>query len=77
MSVGRCTACPAVACEGGLNVGRFGFLNATLETTPDTHGHFGPYGGMFVPETLMAALEELTSEWLTAQLGGAKIYLNL
>ena len=26
---------------------------------PDEHGHFGPYGGLFVPETLMAPLEEL------------------
>jgi tryptophan synthase beta chain len=26
---------------------------------PDSSGHFGPYGGIFVPETLMAALEEL------------------
>jgi tryptophan synthase beta chain len=26
---------------------------------PDASGHFGPYGGIFVPETLMAALEEL------------------
>jgi tryptophan synthase beta chain len=26
---------------------------------PDSHGHFGPYGGMFVPETLMHPLEEL------------------
>ena len=26
---------------------------------PDQHGHFGPYGGIFVAETLMAALEEL------------------
>lgn len=26
---------------------------------PDTSGHFGPYGGRFVSETLMAALEEL------------------
>ena len=30
---------------------------------PDAHGHFGPYGGMFVPETLMAALQELTAEY--------------
>ena len=30
---------------------------------PDAHGHFGPYGGMFVPETLMAALNELTAEY--------------
>jgi len=26
---------------------------------PDTRGHFGPYGGVFVSETLMFALEEL------------------
>ena len=26
---------------------------------PDALGHFGPYGGRFVPETLMSALEEL------------------
>ena len=29
-------------------------------TQPDSHGHFGPYGGMFVPETLMEPLNELT-----------------
>ena len=27
-----------------------------LASLPDAHGHFGPYGGMFVPETLMTAL---------------------
>lgn len=27
---------------------------------PDTKGHFGPYGGRFVAETLMGPLEELT-----------------
>lgn len=27
---------------------------------PDPAGHFGPYGGRYVPETLMAALEALT-----------------
>ena len=26
---------------------------------PDAQGHFGPYGGLFVPETLMHPLEEL------------------
>jgi tryptophan synthase beta chain len=26
---------------------------------PDQHGHFGPYGGLFVAETLMQPLEEL------------------
>ena len=28
---------------------------------PDRRGHFGPYGGIFVAETLIAALEELRS----------------
>jgi len=26
---------------------------------PDERGRFGPYGGRYVPETLMPALEEL------------------
>jgi len=83
-------------------------MSATVTSQPDATGHFGPYGGIFVPETLMTALEELTqayeaarkdpefrrelnqllaefvgrptplylAERLTAQLGGAKIYLK-
>jgi tryptophan synthase beta chain len=38
-----------------------------LATLPDAHGHFGPYGGMFVPETLMTALNELTEEYTKAR----------
>jgi tryptophan synthase beta chain len=38
-----------------------------IETTPDATGHFGPYGGMFVPETLMTALHELTAEYARAR----------
>ena len=34
---------------------------------PDSHGHFGNFGGMFVPETLMAALKELEKEYLAAR----------
>jgi tryptophan synthase beta chain len=34
---------------------------------PDTHGHFGQYGGMFVPETLVYALRELTAEYTKAR----------
>ena len=30
-----------------------------LTDLPDEHGHFGPYGGIFVAETLMEALDEL------------------
>jgi tryptophan synthase beta chain len=33
---------------------------------PDESGHFGPYGGKFVPETLMPALEELEETYLKA-----------
>ena len=29
--------------------------------------HFGPYGGQFVPETLMPALEELEQAWIQAR----------
>ena len=34
---------------------------------PDAHGHFGPYGGRFVPETLVSALEELEQEYQKAR----------
>ena len=34
---------------------------------PDATGHFGPYGGMFVPETLMSALNDLAAEYERAQ----------
>src|SRR5580765_2635456 len=30
-----------------------------MTSQPDATGHFGPYGGRFVPEVLMAPLEEL------------------
>lgn len=33
---------------------------------PDELGHFGPYGGKFVPETLMPALDELEEAYLKA-----------
>jgi tryptophan synthase beta chain len=41
------------------------------ETQPDMLGHWGPYGGRFVPETLMAPLEELTEAYLFAKDDGA------
>ena len=80
----------------------------TTYAAPDATGHFGPYGGAFVPEILMPVLDELKAAYadaqrdpdfdrqyrhllreyvgrptplsfadrLTAQLGGAKIYLK-
>ena len=35
----------------------------SLASVPDLTGHFGPYGGTFVPETLVAALQQLTAEY--------------
>jgi tryptophan synthase beta chain len=35
-------------------------------TLPDASGHFGPYGGRFVPEALMAALDQLAEAFQTA-----------
>jgi tryptophan synthase beta chain len=34
---------------------------------PDALGHWGSYGGRFVPETLMAPLEELTAAFIAAR----------
>ena len=34
---------------------------------PDARGHFGPYGGRYVPETLMHPLQELEEEYFRAQ----------
>jgi tryptophan synthase beta chain len=39
----------------------------TLKLKPDNLGHWGPYGGRFVPETLMAPLEELTEAYVQAK----------
>jgi tryptophan synthase beta chain len=36
-------------------------------TAPDASGHFGPYGGRFVPEALVAALDELAEAHRTSQ----------
>ena len=34
---------------------------------PDEYGHFGPYGGVFVSETLIPALDELRQAYVDAQ----------
>jgi tryptophan synthase beta chain len=34
---------------------------------PDTQGHFGPYGGRYVPEVLMAPLEQLEQAYVDAR----------
>ena len=34
------------------------------QTLPDENGYYGPFGGHYIPETLMPALEELQAEYL-------------
>src|SRR5918995_3097601 len=43
-------------------------MKDTTQTLPDERGHWGPYGGQYVPETLMAPLEELTEAYAAARL---------
>jgi tryptophan synthase beta chain len=38
-----------------------------MSAQPDASGHFGPYGGRFVPEVLMAPIEELEKAYLEAR----------
>src|SRR5216110_1360536 len=43
-------------------------MNAVIsQNLPDAQGHFGPYGGRCVPETLMHPLQELDEEYGRAQ----------
>jgi tryptophan synthase beta chain len=41
--------------------------SVNVEKLPDATGHFGRYGGRFVPETLMHPLQELEAEYRRAQ----------
>ncbi len=42
-------------------------LSAAFEEWPDAHGHFGLFGGKYVPETLMSPLEELEEAYREAK----------
>jgi tryptophan synthase beta chain len=42
-------------------------VRASVSASKSVPGRFGPYGGRYVPETLMAALEELEREYAKAQ----------
>jgi tryptophan synthase beta chain len=43
-------------------------MTAVLSAVPDAAGRFGPYGGRYVPETLIAALDQLDREYQAARL---------
>ncbi len=44
-------------------------MSIAVENTsvPDAHGHFGPFGGRYVPETLMYPLQQLEEEYFRTQ----------
>ncbi len=42
-------------------------MTFTPHAWPDSSGHYGPYGGKYVPETLMHPLEELECAYLAAR----------
>src|SRR6201982_710758 len=42
-------------------------MSTATQTWPDAKGRFGPYGGRYVPETLVAPLEELEQAYADAR----------
>ncbi len=44
-----------------------GSPHAASASVPDATGHFGPYGGTYVPETLMIAVHQLAEEYERAR----------
>src|SRR3954447_8765493 len=42
-------------------------MTRSMTPQPDSGGHFGPYGGRYVPEVLMAPIEELEAAYLAAR----------
>ncbi len=46
-------------------------MSAATQTWPDARGRFGPYGGRYVPETLVAPLEELERAYTAARADAA------
>src|SRR6266446_2597716 len=55
--------------------------SSSFASLPDSAGHIGPYGGVFVPETLVAALQQLDAEYRRAKADPAfsrefEAYLN-
>jgi tryptophan synthase beta chain len=42
-------------------------MKAVCDSLPDSSGHFGVYGGVYVPETLITALAQLETEYTKAK----------
>ncbi|NWF68540.1 MAG: tryptophan synthase subunit beta [Chloroflexi bacterium] len=47
------------------------YIPTQITTVPDARGYFGEFGGRFVPETLMPALDELTAAYREAMADAA------
>jgi tryptophan synthase beta chain len=43
----------------------------TYKSGPDARGHFGPYGGRYVPETLMPLVLDLEKAYAAAKIDPA------
>jgi tryptophan synthase beta chain len=52
-------------------IGTSGNPDAEARIVPDATGHFGPYGGRFVPEALVAAIDDLTAAFHETQADAA------
>jgi tryptophan synthase beta chain len=53
--------------EGGYSRGSLGFMSSQIVNPTAVPGRFGPYGGRYVPETLMVPLFELERAYELAQ----------
>jgi len=54
---------PASKSDSTPNQSQASTPGGAFESGPDARGHFGEYGGMYVAETLMAALHELRDQY--------------
>jgi tryptophan synthase beta chain len=52
---------------GATAAGSVAASERALPATPDASGHFGAYGGRFVPESLISALDELEDRYTAAK----------
>jgi tryptophan synthase beta chain len=43
------------------------YMSSSILNVPDAQGHYGEYGGRYVPEVLMSPLEELENSYLEAR----------
>ena len=50
-----------------MTIARTSISTADGARVPDARGRFGKFGGRYVPETLMAALEELDAAYAAAR----------